>query len=316
MKLQYIFFFSLSLTPWISLSQQTKTDHDKEKMDYCLSIAKTYCSDAYTILSTDSKGTFVQFIKGETQEDWKKSISTAVHEVVHSMNRWVPRYSPGNNSSLNGCSYFITIYTRIICPITATYHVIELNSMVPKDLQRNIWRYNSYIGDSSRYTWHTLGIFPLMDEFCAYYHGCKADYELRKAGILKTNIYKRYKEVKGWDGKITKQLTESSFSSTNQLDAYYEFKLFISWYLQYAKEKHPEIYRETYNNTNLRITYTLLDDLYKELLQKIKSDPLLSQYYRTVIQDYITDQDYKEMDNFRLKDVTIKNYEKYLVKFN
>ena len=46
--------------------------------------------------------------------------------------------------------------------------------------------------------------------------------------------------------------------SSGQL-AYYEFKLFIAWYLTYTKECEPEVYQKLISDATLRRTFTEID---------------------------------------------------------
>ena len=47
--------------------------------------------------------------------------------------------------------------------------------------------------------------------------------------------------------------------NASDIYAYYEFKLFISWYLQVAKLQYPGVYEQIMSNKNLKVLYTLID---------------------------------------------------------
>ena len=48
--------------------------------------------------------------------------------------------------------------------------------------------------------------------------------------------------------------------------AYYEFNLFIAWYLHYAKLYRKDVYTSLMENNNLRIAYTLLDKQFSKCI--------------------------------------------------
>src|SRR6185503_6637911 len=50
------------------------------------------------------------------------------------------------------------------------------------------------------------------------------------------------------------------------LYAYYEFRLFIAWYLIYAEQHEKKTFSDFIGNQNIRVAYTLLDDLYKKMV--------------------------------------------------
>ena len=55
----------------------------------------------------------------------------------------------------------------------------------------------------------------------------------------------------------------------SDVTAFYEFNLFFAWYMLYAKEKHPDVYNDISNNKALRVVFTLLEDKYSKLVDKI-----------------------------------------------
>jgi hypothetical protein len=130
--------------------------------------------------------------------------------------------------------------------------------VVPAKLQKQIFRYDTYIGEPRQYLGSQVdGVYGLIDEFCAYYQGTKASFELYDFYYkYRCNGYKNALE---WANYV-QHIASSAL-------AYYEFRTFISWYLGYAKEHDRKVYDNCIKNTHLRMAYTLIDNLYGPLVR-------------------------------------------------
>ncbi len=309
--------------------------------NFYLNLSKKYCSDAYEIFKSESDyKKYTRYAKGETKSDWLKDFGTAVHETCHGYN-----FEIGKAKGFGYQGYFITSNVIIVVPQKSIYNSIELNRMIPDSIHKSIVRYDSYIGGDtiSQITSKVNGIYGLLDEFSAYYHGTKAEMEL-------FNYY---------DSLSDKNPPESWANYLKPLEgelySYYEFKLFISWYLGYARKYHEQVYLDCMNNKPLRIAFTLLDDewlqLQKDYLKKrnLIIEKLNQQGYKAAIEkrkviiglingkeghlyffkvngesiplfdekiEYLTtllkDTSHQVLNTFRVEGVTIKNYQKYL----
>jgi hypothetical protein len=226
-------------------------DTAESRRDLFLSLSKKYSSDAYEILSAEPDyKKYIKHANGKTRKSLLQSYGTVVHEACH-MYQWKIGKPP-----LHG--YFITSGTRIEVTPTLVFNSTELNGFVPDSVQKNITRYDTYIGkgtsNGAGLTSQVDGIYGIISEFNAYYHGNKAAMDL----------YSYYETTCPVDSPAFHIEYFKNF--TGQMPAYYEFQLFISWYLQYAKKHHPPVYADCMSNKPLRVTYTLLDDMFKELL--------------------------------------------------
>ena len=294
---------TLSSLPVLSQNSQAKR---KEISDYVLSLAKQNDSDAYFILESDQTGIFVKYFRGSSREEIAKSAGTAVHETCHRLNFLSPKADMFNNES-----YYITGDIIIECPRTKTIKSNELNAFVPKLLQQKVPRYSLYMGDyPSEVSSIVQGIYGMMDEFSAYYHESRIDYALHKAGIIK--IGDSHKTTESSEGNHTTNTSSVTWHRVDLLDSFYEFNLFISWYLQYTKKKYPAIFKGIHDNTNFRIAYTLLYQQFAQLVAQVKADPDLRSYYYTPSSGYFHSADSLELQNFRMKDVDISNYRQHL----
>jgi hypothetical protein len=87
------------------------------------------------------------------------------------------------------------------------------------------------------------GIYGLLNEFSAYFHGFNATLMLYERA---DSLFEKY------NYSHLKDLNSSCL-------AYYEFKLFIAWYLTYTKECEPEVYQKLISDAILRRTFTEID---------------------------------------------------------
>ena len=233
--------------PELSNSQILEKEHfnsDEEVVEFFNKLAKTYNSDALMILQSDPKATYLTFVDSRDRLDVLRSYETAVHETVHGMN-----YTKVS-------SYFITGDVKIEYKETDIFLSSELNNMVSADTQGKILRYALYIqggewGDDVNSI--QSGIYGIMDEYNAYFHGAKAAMELY-------DYYKELKDIPSWTRYL--QHIDGTISS------YYEFRLFIAWYGIYAKKNHADVYSSFMENKELKVAFTLIDQMFEELIER------------------------------------------------
>lgn len=176
------------------------------------------------------------------------------------------------------------------------------------------------------------GIYGMVEEFNAYYHGTKAGYELRP-----------YYESFCQDTDCWQDYLANIYSP---LYAYHEFRLFIAWYLKYAQKKHPKVYQDCMRNENLKVAFTLTNNAYKQLIAdyfqtrkeimqemeiKYKVKTELSDEYLTIIEEggnssgrgipdktikylesLLKPEDIKHLESITIEGVTENNYEDFL----
>jgi hypothetical protein len=115
------------------------------------------------------------------------------------------------------------------------------------------------------------GIYGMLDEFSAYYHGTNAIWML----------YERN------DTLFSKFQYEDLKNTISSCIAYYEFSLYIAWYLNYLKYEHPQKFASLYDNVNLRRVFTDLEFEFGKLVaiveNKITQIGNINDYYKTDI---------------------------------
>ncbi len=215
-----------------------------------LRLAKLYSPDAYRLLTAEPAYAIEKFTDAGRKQALVSDFGTVVHETCHRRN-----YMIGVRE--NGAGYYVGEGIEIGVPIGEVYNAHELNKFVSNRLQKNIFRYDTYIGNEDPYLGSQInGIYGMMDEFSAYYQGTLASF----------NLYNYYLNVvaKGYIDAESWLLYIGDVCSS--LSSYYEFKVFISWYLLYAKKEYPRVYKDCMNNLNLRVAYTLIEKNFKQLV--------------------------------------------------
>ncbi|NLW48991.1 MAG: hypothetical protein GXY86_16885 [Firmicutes bacterium] len=197
------------------------------------------------------------WVHGDTEKDILTAIGTVVHEMCH--------YYTGNMAypllaeqrvkvplEEYYDAYYIEDGNDILVKRTKVFNTREIAAIIPESLRT--FRF-SYVNAEKTLASQILGIYGLMDEFCAYYYGTKAAVEIYP--------YYRDKMTSGVDRWITylDQVNAVYF-------AYPEFKFFILKYLQYAKSHYPSQYREIIENKGLIRTFFIIDQNYAALIAR------------------------------------------------
>lgn len=224
------------------LPAQYRTDH--QRWEFFLRLAATHSPDAHEVLSEmrDEESKFAAYLDGATTvEGMMNEFDTFIHETTH-----------GYEWKIEGATFMTTGYyigpgTHVVVQRTPVYNSNELNRFVPDSLQEKIFRYGVYVGDKSNVSSQVHGIYGMLNEFSAYYH------QTQFAADLRPWFEQRF----GFSDETP--WTDYYFNAMgNGVVAFYEFRLFMGWYLVYAKAHHPEMYEELMNNTQMRVAFTLL----------------------------------------------------------
>ncbi|MGB0524616.1 MAG: hypothetical protein ACPGJS_16705 [Flammeovirgaceae bacterium] len=337
-RLFILLAFTLSYTTSLAQSYANKRFlNDKSKRDFLRFLADKYTQNGIAILDAeDDYKNYTVYARGPSHQQMLESFGTVIHESCHGYNFQIGiSKMKAVNYANNYQGYYISPTIKIAAPEYTVYRSTELNKVVPKAWQKKIFRYDTYVGDGSEVSSQVNGIYGMIDEFDAYYQGTKANLELQ-------NYYETfcdYSDTECW----ADYLSESSSS----LYAYYEFRLFIAWYLKYAKQKYPKVYKETMSNQTLRVAFTLINNLYADLQNEyfarraeiIKKLNTHSNKRVTVengflmiydkdgmgasgkgapdniikeLKSYFTSEDLAILKQFRIDGITIENYKQFL----
>ena len=239
-----------------------------------------------------------------------------IHESTHKLNEEVINYFPVNNADGSTMSkvdfvskkYLIESNKLIKVDVNEYFKSEEMLSIIPVNLQPKIrekntltiggtldpiHRFNTYISKGVNSSSNEYGIYGLLDEFSAYYHGSNASL---KAGLIKDPLSNNNRNyfLEGFCKEYT---------------AYYEFNLFIAWYLHYAKLYKKDVYASLMENNNLRIAYTLIDKQFSRCISEFSKISLTEDYiskygylettYVPKLKGYLADEQ-SYLDEFKL----------------
>jgi hypothetical protein len=264
-------------------------------MPYKAMLEKSYCGpDCYSTMVNNAE---VQWKQDTSANVLFNEFETVVHESVHLYNNSFA--TPGS------FGYLVVPGIEISVVPTQPFRSSEVKWIAPADAGEKIFRYNTYLSDSSIVSANTIGIYGLMDEFSAYNNGVRACVVAAQNAMMKGDTAKA--------AGFIAQASGTYF-------AYYEFNLFIAWYIHTAKASYPEKYKELMANTNLRVAYTLIDANFKENIDNMKRTGDILQgktgndYFAfnekqyTVYPKKLLEKEKIYLDAFRVKGVTQGNY--------
>ncbi len=287
---------------------------------FAMKYANQYCSNAAEILEAEEAKSIAFYMDNETSEIDIGDFGTAVHEGLHNYD-WeladeAEEATPEWNDRWK--SYFVNTDIVLSTEEQSVFKTSTLHRSYFPRAVKEMSRYQTYIqawgenvsdensqlsqGDLATYgvkelrpgeartTSNVKGIYGLMEEFNAYHHGIKAEYEL-----------------------ITGLENPKVSGSTNSLASYFEFNVFIAYYLKYAKEREREVYQMLMNDKSLRVAYTLIELSWRELITKVYDNELTTSYfmYWRGEPDLLTDELRKVLNGFMIPASGLGEYERY-----
>ena len=185
-----------------------------------------------------------------------RSLNTVVHEASHGYtHHTVFRYLEKDKIDYEWGKHFSLFYInkdeQLLVKHTPTFPSSRLHGSIPDSIQTS--RYETYIYPSAEITTQTIGIYGLLDEWHAYYHGTKNSVRLLP-------YYQRY-------SRNNHDLWVNYFIGVHGTYlSYLEFKLFILHYLMYAEKYEAEIFEEIMANESFRVACTQIDSLFSALM--------------------------------------------------
>lgn len=285
-----------------------------------LKYANRYCSNAAEILQAEDAESIALYMDHQAEPLDIQRFGTAVHEALHNYDwelagkaeratsKWDDRFK----------SYFVNTGIVLSTEEQSIFKTSTLHKRYFPQAVKEMSRYETYIqewGDDvsdensklsieeirafgveelrpgeARTTSNVKGLYGLMEEFNAYHHGIKAEYEI-----------------------ITNMEGAETIGSTNSVAAYFEFNVFMAYYLKYAKEYVPEVYRLLMNDRTLRVAYTLIELSWRELITNIYAHDQATKFfmYWQGEPDLFTEELQEVMLEFMIPKSQLGEYEAY-----
>ena len=265
--------------------------------DYGLQLKKAYTGpDDYLVYEGGRRKTW----NGDTSNDaLMKSFKFVIHESVHHYN--------SNNKML------VIPGIEIELEQHAIFRSADFAGIVPDELEQSIFRYKDYVSDTSTVSANVSGIYGLLDEYSAYMNGTRFSLLAAEKSLTLGNAQDAIFHIQ---------------DASMVYYAYYEFRLFIAWYLEYAEKYNKSVYQNMMNHRNMRVLFTLLDNEYLETIKGFEkltfpnneyswakaSSPYESIYVKPCKTALALQEE--RLNNFKIEGVNKLNYKEFVQELN
>lgn len=222
------------------------------KKEVLLDITKNYLPDNYLVLKNYDEGTIDFLANGDSLKDYFFDYPTIIHEAFHVFG-WTIN-SPFDTDTLfrYRLNDSLTINVRRFTSIPSR----QIDPFVPKRNKNLLFAYDTYINSAdSNHVTQQKGFIGLLEEYTASFQSLKA---------YSASFY-FLRDTFGWKAPLIwiKYLSNSG----SDIYSINQFRLFISWYLQYCKIKRPELYRRIVSDQNIKRLYKHIEMQSKELIK-------------------------------------------------
>jgi hypothetical protein len=263
---------------------------DEEVRRYFIKMAQKSANvDAEAILNQTPAKEIMPYVRGRTPLKLEESYGTVVHESCHGLNF--------AKSHFGTKGYYIGGEAFVVCKRTEVYPSKELDRVSWWKNKQNFSRYDTYIGKAEKILGSNIhGIYGLLEEFCAYYHGTNAEFLW-----LETNQFS--------PGLVAEN------RSSNVANSYYEFLVFMARYLEYSKQKYPQQYLKIIENQNFKIAFTLLHQRFEALIKSIRASRFKNNFSFSNEKD-LTDKEWNWLKVLIVPETDFSNYASKLEEAN
>lgn len=204
------------------------------------------------------KQDFLQYVEGGKPVEIAECLGTAVHETCHAYT-YAMAYAllPDGDQAFGRepySAFCLEAGANAIVRRTPVFPSAEMAAEFPPQLRT--LRFSPYISPSqANLTTQAFGVYGLLDEFTAYYHGTRTSLDLLE--FYQTEAAQTRENWFSFFGGIYANYC-----------AYPEFKLYILKYLQYAGTKYPQIYRQLLENREFTEAFRRIDRNFAGLIRE------------------------------------------------
>ena len=264
------------------------------KKEQLLLLSKKYFPENYAVLKEYDEDAINAQAQGDSLNEFIPDVSTIVHEAYH------------HYQGLHSSYYDASVLYRVNDTLSFTvknfkpFPSNEINNVVPAATRKRIFRYDTYINTKDkRLVTQQFGILGILEELIAYYHSFSTE----------ISLFNYYKDKYGWKNP------DVWISYLGDMGSYrysvLEFELFISWYMQYAKARHPGTYRDIITNPGLKKLFVFLEK------EQIRLSSLYDEHRATILKQFSGQLQVKDNYIFNLKSHTGKGlYDKEVVEMS
>jgi len=241
-----------------------------KKLIYSYSPSSTYILTSMSYLTSTPVDDLISVWYWD--DDLFATLNTSVHEICHMYTGEVTKYEKIESGiryitenyefDKNRNIIFNSRYIIDNSPVVVKYpeqkiKTDEATGRLPLNLRSFRWEY--YVSRGNISSANVDGVYGLLDEFHAYYYGCRA--------VVDCHDYLySYLDKNGYSEKLILGYLDSILSD---ILAFYEFKYWTLEYLTHLKEHYPSQYKAIMNNENYKKAFIYIHDNYENLVENI-----------------------------------------------
>ena len=216
----------------------------QSKKDVFLDITKKYLPDTYEVLENYDEATVAIVAVGDSLQNYFWKYPTVIHEAFHVFGWALNGDNPADPYFRYRMNDTLTINVRKFNSIASR----QIDAFVPKRDKTMLFAYNTYINtpDTNLVT-QQFDFMGLLEEFTASFQSLKAYNALY------------YFLEHTYDGNTP--MVWIKYLSNGGSDIYItnQFRLFISWYLQYCKNYKPELFETIASDPDIKRLYKFIE---------------------------------------------------------
>jgi hypothetical protein len=225
---------------------------DHSKKNILVDITKKYLPENYEVLKNYDSVTINFLAREDSLQDYFLDYPTIIHEAYHSFGFTIN--SPFDSDTI----YKYRLNDTLIVAVRKFKSIPsrDINKSILLREKKLLTAYNTYInsGDPNLVTQQN-GFIGLLEEYTASFQSLKAY----------TVSYNFLRDSFGWDNpRIWIKYLSHSGSEIYSIN---QFKLFISWYLQYCKANNTNLYRQIVSDKNIRSLYRHIETNSQQLIK-------------------------------------------------
>lgn len=196
---------------------------------------------------------FRMYVRGTSRKDILDSLNTVVHEMCHGftsrMALVLQARSGGSRRAAD--AFYIGGRQVVLVPRRGVFPSRLIKDLIPAALREG--RFSTYIHPSTDNLGTQVdGIYGLLDEWNAYYHGTRTSVKIVAAFLAMPG------SIETWSAALT------GFYGT--LYACGEFKIYILAALEYARRERPDDYRRILANKAFITAFKAINANWEKLL--------------------------------------------------
>lgn len=201
------------------------------------------------------------FLRGKSSDSLLAAVNTMVHETMHYVCQALARdKDPNCLFEQESMMAVPDTRVRILVRGQRTFPSVEMVDFFTGRFQRAP-RFDTYIDTQSKSLGtQSSGVYGLLDEYNAYYAGTRAANDLLK-------YFLRLPIAKGSEMLWIIRMADVSASLT----AFPEFRGYIGGYLAFAKQNHPDVYRQVTGNKGFVKAFSAVSASFQALANEYTS---------------------------------------------